>query len=386
MTPETSQSSRPPAATASQQPEAHVVENHRLEYYREIASTSSASFSRSYADGSELSCPAQYPPIDAMDKGAFHQFNALTGEPTLDPFNVPPDLPWDQWWSIDQSVLIGSLQDRGGITPASTQTNFLPNRYACGYDTNSLGDSTWPSPNTEYTPMTSVAEQTVFQESTASVNRLELPVTEKEPGLERQKRDSDEHPTRNITKRGSVQNDEIKAQLPRDSEHSKGHRDSGGSSGSSKHNSKSDNKCDINNTNKDKNSNKSTSKDEASKNDDKSNNRDCATSLNSGGGCRHNERIQQRNKIASSKFRAKKKGDELKLKSEVEEMERINRDLSSRVANLTHDVYLLKMQVLQHADDCNCSMIQEYIKHEAHRYAMAINEPSPNEGHHHQQP
>ncbi|KAH7114075.1 hypothetical protein EDB81DRAFT_893318 [Dactylonectria macrodidyma] len=320
-----------------------------------------------------------------MDEGTSRQFNALAGEPTLDPFNIPPDLPWEQWWSMDQSALVGSLQEGGGMIPASAQTNFLPGGYACGYTTNSLGDSTSPSPNTEYTPMTSVAEQTVFQESTASVDRLELPATEKEPGLQRQKRDSDEHPTRNITKRDSVQNDEIKAQLPRDSEHLKSHRDSSGSSGSSgssKHNGKND-KSDINNANKNKNSNKSTSKNKATKNDDKSNSGEYTTGLNSGGESQRIKRIQRRNRIASSKFRVKKKADALKLKSDLDEMERINRDLSSRVADLTHNVYLLNMQLLH--TDCTCSMIQDYIKQKAHRYAMGTNELSPNEDHHHQQ-
>ncbi|KAH8661125.1 hypothetical protein BGZ61DRAFT_403117 [Ilyonectria robusta] len=204
------------------------------------------------------------------------------------------------------------------MSPASAQTNFLPGGYACGYGTNSLGYSTWPSPNTEYTPMAS-------------------------------------------------------ARSPRDSEHSKSHRDSSGSRSSSKHNGK--------NANKDKNSNKSNSKNKESKNDDRSNNREGATGLNSGGDSQRNKRIRPRNRTASRKFRVKKKEDALKLKSDEEEIERINRDLSSRVADLTHDVYLLEMQLLQHAD-CNCSMIQDYITHKAHRYVMEIKEPSPNEGHH----
>ncbi|KAM5341897.1 hypothetical protein ACJ41O_014928 [Fusarium nematophilum] len=81
----------------------------------------------------------------------------------------------------------------------------------------------------------------------------------------------------------------------------------------------------------------------------------------------HTRRLQERNRIASNKFRVKKREDAKRLQSDEEDMERINRDLNSCVADLTHEVYQLKMRLLQHTD-CDCSLIQHYIANEANRY------------------
>ncbi|KAI8687488.1 hypothetical protein NCS55_00000300 [Fusarium keratoplasticum] len=81
----------------------------------------------------------------------------------------------------------------------------------------------------------------------------------------------------------------------------------------------------------------------------------------------YTQRIQERNRIASNKFRVKKREDAKKLKSHKEYMQRINRELSSCVANLTLEVYNLKMRLLQHTD-CDCALIQDYIANEAHHY------------------
>ncbi|KAI8417363.1 hypothetical protein FOFC_03676 [Fusarium oxysporum] len=78
-------------------------------------------------------------------------------------------------------------------------------------------------------------------------------------------------------------------------------------------------------------------------------------------------RVKERNRVASSKLRAKRRENAKKLQSEAEDMERINRHLSSCVADLTLEVYNLKMRLLQHTD-CDCSLIQKYIANEAHRY------------------
>jgi hypothetical protein len=48
-------------------------------------------------------------------------------------------------------------------------------------------------------------------------------------------------------------------------------------------------------------------------------------------------------------------------------MEQINRKLLSSLADLTQQVYELKMKLLQHTD-CNCHLIQEYIANEANQY------------------
>ncbi|KAF4467027.1 Transcription factor atf21 [Fusarium albosuccineum] len=94
----------------------------------------------------------------------------------------------------------------------------------------------------------------------------------------------------------------------------------------------------------------------------------------------HTKKVQERNRIASNKFRVKKREDAKKLKSDEEDMERINHDLSSCVADLTHEVYQLRMKLLQHTD-CECSLIQSYIANEAHRYIRDMDEDKSHEVH-----
>ncbi|SCO88945.1 uncharacterized protein FRV6_13073 [Fusarium oxysporum] len=81
----------------------------------------------------------------------------------------------------------------------------------------------------------------------------------------------------------------------------------------------------------------------------------------------YSKRIQERNRVASNKFRIKKREDAKRLQADEENMEQTNRKLSSSVSDLTQQVYELKMKLLQHTD-CDCYLIQEYIANEANRY------------------
>ncbi|KAF5006932.1 hypothetical protein FDECE_6708 [Fusarium decemcellulare] len=92
------------------------------------------------------------------------------------------------------------------------------------------------------------------------------------------------------------------------------------------------------------------------------------------------KRVQERNRIASNKFRVKKREDAKKLREDEQDMERINQDLSSCVADLTAEVYQLKMKLLQHTD-CDCSLIQSYIANEAQRYIRDLDEEKRQEAH-----
>ncbi|KAJ0127642.1 hypothetical protein HZ326_29253 [Fusarium oxysporum f. sp. albedinis] len=85
----------------------------------------------------------------------------------------------------------------------------------------------------------------------------------------------------------------------------------------------------------------------------------------------YTRKVQERNRIASNKFRIRKQEDERKLKSAEKDMEQINRDLSTCATDLTLQVYDLKMKLLQHTD-CDCALIQEYIANEAHRYIQDL--------------
>jgi hypothetical protein len=83
--------------------------------------------------------------------------------------------------------------------------------------------------------------------------------------------------------------------------------------------------------------------------------------------------VQERNCIASSKFRFKKREAAKRLQAEEQDMERANRDLSSCVSDLAMQVYDLKMRLLQHTD-CNCHLIQDYIANEAYRYGQDLDD------------
>lgn len=91
----------------------------------------------------------------------------------------------------------------------------------------------------------------------------------------------------------------------------------------------------------------------------------------------HSKKVQERNRIASNKFRVKKREDAKKLRADEKEMEKTNRDLSSCVSELTMQVYELKMRLLQHTD-CECHLIQNYIANEAHRYIQDLGEGKQN--------
>ncbi|KAF5696896.1 hypothetical protein FGLOB1_13171 [Fusarium globosum] len=81
----------------------------------------------------------------------------------------------------------------------------------------------------------------------------------------------------------------------------------------------------------------------------------------------YSRNIQERNRVASNKFRVKKREHAKKLRADEENMEQTNRKLLSSVSDLTQQVYELKMKLLQHTD-CDCRLIQEYIANQANQY------------------
>ncbi|KAM0378821.1 hypothetical protein ACHAPZ_005537 [Fusarium culmorum] len=83
------------------------------------------------------------------------------------------------------------------------------------------------------------------------------------------------------------------------------------------------------------------------------------------------QNTKERNRIAASKFRTKKREHTLRAQSEEQELERTNHDLSICVANLTREVQELKMKLLQHTG-CDCSLIHEYLAAEAQRYVCGL--------------
>ncbi|KAF4440037.1 hypothetical protein F53441_12408 [Fusarium austroafricanum] len=81
----------------------------------------------------------------------------------------------------------------------------------------------------------------------------------------------------------------------------------------------------------------------------------------------YSRKVQERNRVASNKFRVKKREHAKKLRADEENMEQTNRKLLSSVSDLTQQVYELKMKLLQHTD-CDCRLIQEYIANQANQY------------------
>ncbi|KAG6321603.1 hypothetical protein E4U44_004814 [Claviceps purpurea] len=72
----------------------------------------------------------------------------------------------------------------------------------------------------------------------------------------------------------------------------------------------------------------------------------------------------ERSRMASNKFRARKRSEIAQLETEEYNIEDANRHLRSIMESLKSEILSLKMQILQHAN-CNCTLIQEYISKEA---------------------
>ncbi|KAH8670755.1 hypothetical protein BGZ61DRAFT_497839 [Ilyonectria robusta] len=77
-------------------------------------------------------------------------------------------------------------------------------------------------------------------------------------------------------------------------------------------------------------------------------------------------RILERNRIAATKCRLRKRDEVSALASREQAMEDQNRDSSSIFDQLTAEIYHLKTQLLRHTD-CSCVLIQKYIAHEARK-------------------
>lgn len=81
--------------------------------------------------------------------------------------------------------------------------------------------------------------------------------------------------------------------------------------------------------------------------------------------------LPEQSRIASNKFRARKRNEIAHLQSEEYSIEDANRLLRNMLEALTHDTLALKMQLLQHTD-CNCELIQAYINKEAHHFVRSL--------------
>ncbi|KAJ9412544.1 hypothetical protein QL093DRAFT_2570607 [Fusarium oxysporum] len=87
----------------------------------------------------------------------------------------------------------------------------------------------------------------------------------------------------------------------------------------------------------------------------------------------YGRRVKQRSRIASNKFRAKQQEDAKKLRTNEEDLEQANHDLCNCASDLRHQIYQLKIRLLQHTG-CDCHLIQDYIANEARRYIQILHD------------
>ncbi|KAM6505256.1 hypothetical protein FSOLCH5_014489 [Fusarium solani] len=253
--------------------------------------------------------------------------------------NIFQPLPWEQWGPWDQSTPLDTLGD--GISTANgvyAQTSPLLEGFTYGYGAESTDGWNYISPVTDSTNRWNALDPTMEYADPASVSRhivaKELPPpqgywyspsTAKNPSPERNC-DSSDLSTRKSARRSWLGNGNLN---PRPK--------------------------------------KKTRQSTISRKRSASNNGDPSTQ-------QHNDQVkrkQEQNRIASTKFRVKKRDNISRLESSKQDLERIHGDLSTCVADLTLEVYELKMEILQQSG-CNCALMQNYLAHESQRYVQTL--------------
>ncbi|RKL10594.1 hypothetical protein BFJ70_g16505 [Fusarium oxysporum] len=87
-------------------------------------------------------------------------------------------------------------------------------------------------------------------------------------------------------------------------------------------------------------------------------------------------RMLERNRIAATKCRLRKRDEASVLASREKAMEDQNRSLSACFDSLTAELYYLKMELLKHTN-CNCVQIHRYIAREAENFVNGLHACSP---------
>ncbi|KAH7237898.1 hypothetical protein B0J15DRAFT_143967 [Fusarium solani] len=259
---------------------------------------------------------------------------------------IPESLLWEQWWSSNQLVPFGTSEGKSSTSNGVyTQTSPLLDGFFYHYNTNSTDHWHVISHETDYmnswngldpviadTPLFSVPEHRISKESPPAQGHWDSLSTTKKPNR-KQNCYSDDLMSRKSTGRTPLGDRDVNPQSKNKTNHSTFRR-TRNASGNGAHPAQHGNN--------------------------------------------RIKRIQERNRIASNKLRVKQREEQLKLESSQQDLERIHHDLSTCVADLTFEVYELKMQILQHSG-CNCNLIQNYLVHESSRYVQACEEKSQRE-------
>jgi hypothetical protein len=240
----------------------------------------------------------------------------------INPYDTLPQVPWEQWWSPDHAIFPESSEIAGSNVYAPEEPQFKNHyTYEPEYSTQWVSSAT---PMQGY-PVLSLATESNCPEMSTAGSESRRGSSSTQADKRKRKRNTNQPAATKSTRRRSTEKKEIKME------------DNGGKS---KTRSKAQPAAGPIGT--------------PSPNEDE----DLGD---------YSRRVQERNRIASNKFRVKKREDAKKLIADEENMERANRDLSSYVSGLTLQVYQHKMWLLQHTD-CDYYLIQGYIVNEAHRY------------------
>lgn len=222
----------------------------------------------------------------------------MEDEPNLGVFYAPDSLLWEQWWSLNQpSALFSSSEDRSsmaiGLYRQIGGSGLLPDDFAQGYDINSTDLWNELNPVTEGTALSSTSDYMVSNESSITPDaQVHDRLSTDEKSAQKREHDLGDCLSRKLKRRSSSQDDDLNLKLDIKGEGSNVDPVGNGSSNPTQHS------------------------------------------------------IKGRNRIASNKFRVKKREDVLRLESNEQDMERIYCALSTCVSDLLLEVYELKMQLL----------------------------------------
>ncbi|KAH7129394.1 hypothetical protein B0J13DRAFT_137317 [Dactylonectria estremocensis] len=299
-----------------------------------------------YGREPEESLPTQFASVN-MDDGCFNENTGLLCEPTPSASEATPSLNgfgWEQLWLADQQSLAGAVAVpvQQEVPPGQPNTVSHAPRYDC--NANLFSYSNWlnqiASPATEpESPTTSLASHGWPQVRTA------------ERSYRRRNPHSDQHSPPQFTKLDPAPMGRVVTRPRRDSGQTESHQDNNneGDNGDKKHD---DDKT-------------------SSQNGNTKEKKTAPTALSPKHDDEQFRRIQHRNRIASNKFRNKKREDSIILQARVQEMEQLNHKLASSKADYIQQIQYCKMLLLQHAE-CHCVLIQNYIGMEAKRYIRDI--------------
>jgi hypothetical protein len=308
---------------------------------------------RQHPPGDEMHVFDSYAPVRDMNLMA-------QGASGMNPYGMLPDTHWGQWWSAGDAAFADSANSTAPNVFGQEQHRFNPN-YTLDQDTATQLDSPstsvysypLPSPSTEATSLDISPGHDQSRRGSSSTQpdqrkrkRSTAPLTAAKP----KSQSSATNPTRRASTRRASTRKTSKAEPTATAASEKPKRSSRSKAATKPPPPPPQSK-----------------KEEEDEDDDDEYGDEDAEADPEEEFDAHSKKVQERNRIASNKFRIKKREDAIKLRADEEDMERANRKLNNCVSELTLQVYDLKMKLLQHTD-CDCSLIQDYIATEAQRY------------------